>query len=88
MKSVWTKHLKNEEEKDKFRSQILGSKEILERINDLAQEELDGLENAELNLKIYDLPNWDYRQAHGNGFKAAMRWFKTLTNLDQGKQNE
>jgi hypothetical protein len=88
MKTAWTKHLKTEEEKDKFRSHVLGSKTILERINDLADEELSGLENAELNVKIYDLPNWDYRQAHANGFRACMRWLKTLTNLDQGLKHE
>ena len=43
-----------------------------------------GLSEEEISPKVYDNPNWAYRQAHANGVKFALRKIKTLTDLDQG----
>lgn len=87
MISAWTKHLKTDDEKERFNNKILGSKSVLDRLQDLMKEEIDALESVELSNKVYDLPNWDYRQAHANGFKAYHRMLMKLTTLDQGKQD-
>lgn len=86
MYSVWTKHLNDEEKKEQFKNSILGSKQVLDRAVEILQEEEDAIVLAELNHKIYDLPNWDYRQAHDNGFKAGLRTARKLLTLD--KQNK
>ena len=82
MISAWTKHLP-EEEKERFRSAVLGSKVVLNRLKDLCKEIEDEQNTIESNPKIYDIPNWDYRQAHLNGFRECLRKINKIINLDQ-----
>lgn len=81
MISAWTKHLK-EDDKEKFRNSVLGSKLVLERLQDILNEMKEDVESVELNTKIYDIPNWDYRQAHTNGFKDCLNKINKLITLD------
>ncbi len=85
MYTKWTQHLKTPEEQLRFETHVRSASSVLERLEQLIQEELDGLEKAELSTKIYDSPNWDYKIAHGNGFKAALGFVKKLIDLDQQK---
>lgn len=82
MISAWTKHLK-EEDKDNFKKQVLSSKAVLGRLGVLLQELEGDLIQTELDTRIYDIPNWDYRQAHTNGFRDCLRKINKLINLDQ-----
>ncbi len=82
MISAWTKHLKTEEDKERFKNQLKGSKAVLERLQELLDEEKSSLETAEISSKIYDSPNWDYKQAHTNGFKAALKMVSKLITSD------
>lgn len=83
MYSVWTKHLKEEEAKERFRNSVLGSKNVLERLDQILDEMDKDIQTQELNTKIYDIPNWDYRQAHTNGMRSQIKMMKRLINLDQ-----
>lgn len=83
MISAWTKHLKTEEEKVRFKSSVLGSKIVLERLQEIIKEVEDDLDKTELNTKIYDIPNWDYRQADMNGFRRALKTIDKIITLDQ-----
>lgn len=82
MISAWTKHLKTEDEKTRFKNEVLGSKRVLHRLQELIKEIEDDLDKTELNTKIYDIPNWDYRQADMNGFRRALKAIKTITTVD------
>ena len=84
MISAWTKNLSSDEEQQRFANQFKGSRGVLERLQQLLDEEKAALEGAEISSKIYDSPNWDYKQAHTNGFKAALRMVSTLIKPDQG----
>lgn len=83
MITAWTKHLKTEEEKERFKNSVLGSKVVLKRLQDIIKEVETDLDKTELSPKIYDIPNWDYRQADMNGFRRAIRTFQKIINLDQ-----
>lgn len=83
MISAWTKHLSSDEEKERFRSSVLGSKIVLGRLKDLCKEIEDEQNAIESNPKIYDIPNWDYRQAHLNGFRECLRKINKIITLDQ-----
>jgi hypothetical protein len=85
MISAWTSNLKTEEEKEAFRKEVLGSRRVFKRLQELLKIEEDGLDQAELNTKIYDIPNWDYRQADMNGCRRMIRTVNKLINLDQEK---
>lgn len=88
MKTVWTSHLKTDEEKDRFRNAVIGSKLVLKRLEEIITQREQEMESRELDVAIYDRPNWDYRNAHYNGTKAALKAIKTIINLDQQENNE
>ena len=83
MITAWTKHLKTDEEKEQFNKRLKSSRYVLGRLQELLDEEKAGLEAAEISPKIYETPNWDYKQAHTNGFKAALKMVSKLITLDQ-----
>jgi hypothetical protein len=85
MKSVWTDNLKTDEEKQRFKNSVLASSSVLERLDEILLKMQDDQDGIERNTKIYDMPNWDYRQAHLNGFKDCLHKVRFLINLDQGK---
>ena len=82
MITAWTKNCKSVDEVDKFRRSFISSKHVLERLQQLLDEEKNSLEISEISPKIYDTPGWDYRQAHTNGFKAALRMVNKLITSD------
>lgn len=83
MISAWTRHLHTEQEKELFKNQVLGSKLVLRRLQELLKEIEDDLDKTELNTKIYDIPNWDYRQADTNGSRRTLRTIRKLLDFDQ-----
>lgn len=83
MISAWTRHLHTEQEKELFKNQVLGSKLVLRRLQELLKEIEDDLDKTELNTKIYDIPNWDYRQADTNGSRRTLRTVRKLLDFDQ-----
>ncbi len=83
MIGAWTKNLKTEEEITRFKNQFKGSRGVFERLQELMDEEKTALESSEISSKIYDSPNWDYKQAHTNGFKAALKMVGTLIKPDK-----
>lgn len=80
---AWTKHIKDPDEKVRFENSIKGSKDVLERLSQLLSEEERGLDRSETDVRTYDLPNWDYKQAHKNGFRECLYIVQKLINLDQ-----
>lgn len=88
MISAWTRHLKNEEEKERFKNTVLGSKEVLDRLQELLNEIEGELTNTELSTKVYAVPNWDYMQADINGSRRILRTVSKIINLDQKDKNE
>lgn len=86
MISKWTQHLTNPEEKQRFEQSILGARHVLERLGQIVDEELSNLDQKECNVKVFEQPNWEYRQAHMLGYRAFARVMKTI--LDLGDDND
>jgi len=87
MISAWTKNLSSQDDQDKFKRHLLSSRVILERLQELLDEEKNSLDAAEISPKIFDSPNWDYRCAYGNGFKAALKMVSNLIYIDPKEYN-
>ena len=83
MISAWTDHLKDPEEKERFKKHVLSSKAVLDRLQEIMNTIEADYDAAELNTKIYDLPNWDYRQADMNGGRRMKRTISRIITLDQ-----
>lgn len=88
MISAWTKHIKDPVEQERFKNSILGSKVVLDRLQELINQVEDDVDTLELTTKVYDLPNWDYRQADLNGFRRALKTISKIINLDQKDINK
>lgn len=87
MLTEWVKHLRSDKEKEDFGKYVLGSKALLNRFKDILQDKEDALDRSEASLEAYEKPNWDYRQAHKNGYRSCLRSIKTLVTLDQKENN-
>lgn len=85
MYSIWTKNIKDQEDKVSFESSILGSKKILDRLKNLIDEERTGLEYTQQDHKSFDTPNWQYKTAYLFGYMSALMWMRRLVDLDQQK---
>lgn len=88
MITAWTKHCTSIEDANKLKASILGSKIALNRLKDLMKEDEDAINSREVGSKVYDLPNWEYRQADANGYRRCLREYQKLLNLDQEELNE
>lgn len=86
MDIVWTKHLKDPEEKERLINQIKSAKQVLDRLNTILDEKFDEMERTELSLASYADNNWSHKQAHKNGYKSCLARLKQLINLDQQKE--
>lgn len=87
MNLAWTKNLSSDDDKTRFKQNLLSSRGVLERLQELLDEEKRGLEAAEISPKIFDSPNWDYKQAYGNGFKACLKMVSNLIYIDPKEYN-
>lgn len=82
MYTRWTQHLDTEEEKENYRLKILAAKEVLDHLKEMITEDEKLLDRSEKDQRVYDLPNWDYRQAHKNGVRQYMTTIQNLITLD------
>lgn len=87
MYTKWTSHLQEQEEKEKFQRAVRGSKPVLERLKDILNDQENELNRAETDPRNYEVPNWDYRQAHNNGYRQCLYILKKLIDLDQQETN-
>jgi hypothetical protein len=79
----WTQHLKDEEQKKRFENEVYGSRRVLERLQQLLDEEEKTIGRQETNSTIFDQPNWYERQIFNNGYRACIGTLKKLIDLDQ-----
>lgn len=79
----WYNHLKDPEERSKFKQYIYGSKKILERQTAILDEMENELDQQETDQDQYSSPSWAALQADRNGYRRALRRIKKLNNLDQ-----
>lgn len=86
--SAWTKHLHDDEEKERYISSLRRAHKIFEHVLELIKQNEASLDNQEASPKSYDNVNWPYRQAHANGYRQCLRDFKKLFTLDQKDNNE
>lgn len=84
MISAWTQHLRDENEKERFKDRLLRSKEVLERLSDILKKEEDEITNRELNPNSFGSASWPYEQAFLCGKRAQL---KTITKLLDLKEN-
>lgn len=74
----WTKHLKTQEEKDKFASLVVNNRLLLSRLLEIIDDKLDAIERTECNQETYQNPAYASWQAHANGRRASLKDVRRL----------
>lgn len=87
MLTKWTSHLSDPEEKGHFVNKIISSKPVLDRLGGLLEEEETNLDSREVSIKSFESPNWAYRQAYMNGYRACLAVVNKIIDLDQQKKD-
>lgn len=87
MYSIWTKHLRDQQDKDQYTKSLRNSKWILEDLDKILVSMKDELDTSETNPKTYDIPNWDYRQAHNNGYRQCLNLIRKLITIEHKDPN-
>ena len=78
----WTKHLQSPEQKSDFERTIHSAKPVLDRLKDILKEKELSLDRSEMDIRTYELPNWDHRQSHKNGNRESIAFLSKLVDLD------
>lgn len=80
----WTKHLKTKRARDDFEVVLRNSTQVLSRLYELLDEDLESLETQELSPKSFEEPNWAEKQAYINGRKYQLKQTKALLEFING----
>lgn len=87
MMPIWTHHLKDQDEKERFKKYVQNNRTILERLSAIANQWEDELKDKELDKDSYESPAWAYKQADNNGYRRCLRQLQLLLTLDQKDKN-
>ena len=71
MKTTWTKGLKEDEAKE-VKSDFLAANLLFERMTHMLESKMATMDRAGRSEKLYDCPNWTYRQADICGYNRAL----------------
>lgn len=85
MYMTWTNHLSEPSAKEDFEKKVKSAKPVLDRLKTILYEQEDLIDRSETNIKVFDQPNWEFRQAFKNGQRAAIKSLFTLIDLDHQK---
>lgn len=83
MKTVWTQHLNTDSEKDRFRTTVKASKQVLDRLKEILDGRVKAINSIETGVDIYTKPGWEALLVHYNSEKGVLKWVQELINLDQ-----
>lgn len=83
MKTVWTQHLNTDADKDRFRTTVKASKQVLDRLKEILDGRVKAINSIETGVDIYTKPGWEALLVHYNSEKGVLKWVQELINLDQ-----
>jgi hypothetical protein len=75
---LWTAHLQDPSEIERFERSLQGSRVVLDRLLEMLDDKDTSMTNVELSLDAYDNTNWPYRQAHINGYKSCLKRIRKI----------
>lgn len=78
LSTKWTNGIKNKEDKDALKKRIEASKDVLERLEVMLEEELKERIKASEKEENFGKHAWSEYQAYNLGERAAIRAIKSL----------
>jgi hypothetical protein len=77
LSTIWTCHLQGKEEKEKFRSYVVNSSSLWERLGQIINEKIPDSKEHD-----YDKAAWAYYQADQNGYERALKEILSILPVD------
>ena len=77
----WVKHLRDPDEREKFKQALKNSGFVLRVLKDLIEEEKRSLTASELNPNDFDSASWSQKQALGNGERRGLQVVEELLDF-------
>lgn len=74
-----------EEEKTKTKQLLQRSSAVFEKLTNILEDYEMSLDRSERDISQFDNPNWEYRQAYRNGFRACLNRIKELIDIEETK---
>lgn len=81
LSTQWTKHCKDEKDKEYYTTAILSSKVALSVLYSIVEAKLHALEREEVKPESFDQASWPYRQAYNLGNRKALLEILELTKF-------
>lgn len=82
MYSIWTSNIKDEKDKESFRNKVTYSKTVLQRLDQIIEEQERELTDSSISPNSFNNPNWALKQAYIQGYIARGKSLRKLMNLD------
>ena len=76
--TMWTSHLKTEEERGNFRDYVLGANTLWDRLATILKEKLPRTKEED-----FDKASWAYFRAYQDGYEKALREMLTILPIDK-----
>lgn len=77
----WVKHLRDPDEREKFKQALKSSGFVLRVLKDLIEEEKRSINASELNPNDYESNAWPYKQAFRNGERRGLQIVEELLDF-------
>jgi len=74
----WTKHIKDEEKRLKFRQYLLSNKELFDVLYKIVKEKDKDSRKKQIARGSFDVPAWSEYQAYENGYQKLANELITL----------
>jgi hypothetical protein len=81
MKTIWFQDIKNKEEQEQFKNNVLSSKIVLDKLKQIVYTKVKMGERTTSN--DYDSPSWAYRQADKIGYLRALKEIEDILTVDE-----
>jgi len=74
----WYNELKNDKEREEFKSLLALNQKVFDRFLSLIQEMDTEIERSEFKASDFDDPSWSHKQAFRNGQRSQLKRFKDI----------
>lgn len=78
----WTRHIKDPEERERFKAYLKENKEIFDTLTHILQEDLDICASERKKRKAYFMPAWSEYQADCNATERTLQQVINLITLE------
>lgn len=84
MISEWTSHISDPEKKEEFLSLVKNSTQVLGRLHDILEKQVDSLNREKISTEGFKDPNWALLQANHLGRIKQLLEIQKLTKFTKG----